>query len=125
MKQQNMPRKHEFEISFYENVLKRVPRDTEVIEILGDLYTRTGRIEEGLRMDRKLVRLLPDNPNAHYNLACSLALKKRKNEAISTLKKAISLGYQDFAWMAQDPDLENLKKYPDFQKLVSRVDTQN
>ena len=45
--------------------------------MLGGLYTKQGRIADGLKMDRKLVRLRPDNATAHYNLACSLALSRR------------------------------------------------
>ena len=60
------PHPHEFEIGFFESVLRRNPRDTGVIEILGGLYTKDGRIDDGLKMDRRLVRLLPDNATAHY-----------------------------------------------------------
>ena len=63
-----------FEIGFFESILKRDPNYTEVVEILGGLYTKMGRIADGLNMDRKLVRLLPSNATAHYKLACSLAL---------------------------------------------------
>ncbi len=120
-----MAKKHEFEIGFFESILKKNPRYTDVIELLGELYTRTGRIEDGLRMDRKLVRLLPENPNAHYNLACSLALKKRRSEAMSTLQKAISLGYSDYDWLMQDPDLESLKSHPAFLELLSEINPNN
>ena len=59
-----------------------------VIEILGGLYTRQGRIADGLKMDRKLVRLEPDNPTAHYNLACSLALTSDSDGALTALEEA-------------------------------------
>lgn len=120
-----MSKKHHFEIAFYESLLKRSPKYTEVIELLGELYTRTGRIADGLRMDRRLVRLLPENPNAHYNLACSLALKKRKTEAMDTLHKAISLGYSDFDWLMQDPDLDSLKNHPGFLRLLAELTPKN
>jgi tetratricopeptide (TPR) repeat protein len=110
-----------FEIGFFESILRRDPRYTEVIEILGGLYTKTGRIADGLRMDRKLVRLLPTNATAHYNLACSLALSKRTPEALSSLRSAVDLGYVDVDWMLQDPDLEGLKNHPEFKKLLLRV----
>src|SRR3954466_10094641 len=93
-----------FEIEFFESVLRRNPRYVSVIEILGGLYTRQGRIADGLRMDRKLVKLQPGNATAHYNLACSLALSKRKSAALDELRHAVELGYRDFAWMQQDPD---------------------
>jgi len=72
-------------------------------------------------MDRKLVRLLPKNATAHYNLACSLALLKRRADALRSLKHAVSLGYADFDWMTQDPDLEDLKDHPEFLKLLDQL----
>lgn len=110
-----------FEISFYESVHRRVPRYTDVIELLGGLYTKTGRVADGLRMDRKLVRLQPDNATAHYNLACSLALSRRRADALRTLRKAVALGYSDLNWLLRDPDLENLKDTPGFQQLLEKL----
>lgn len=113
------PHDHQFEIGFFESVLKRNPAYTEVVEILGGLYTKHGRIADGLRMDRKLVRLMPQNATAHYNLACSLALVKRKADALRALEQAVALGYRDYDWMQQDPDLDSLKTHPAFRTLLS------
>jgi tetratricopeptide (TPR) repeat protein len=112
---------HSFDISFYESILRRDPSYVEVVEILGGLYTKTGRIADGLKMDRKLVRLQPDNATAHYNLACSLALSKRPSEALTTLAQAIALGYDDAEWMANDPDLAPLQNRADFKTLIDLV----
>jgi tetratricopeptide (TPR) repeat protein len=110
-----------FEIGFYETVLRINPGYTDVIEMLGGLYTKTGRIADGLKMDRRLVRLQPDNSTAHYNLACSLALCRRKSAALASLQRAVELGYRDFKWMSQDPDLEVLKRHPQFTALLQTV----
>ncbi|MCC6414902.1 MAG: hypothetical protein IT582_03210 [Opitutaceae bacterium] len=112
---------HEFDMVFFESVLRRSPDYTEVIEILGGLYTKHGRVADGLRMDRKLVRFLPENPTAHYNLACSLALMRRPKDALRTLRHAIKLGYNDAKWMAQDSDLKSLRKLPDFRELLGAL----
>ena len=110
-----------FDINFYESILRRDPNYTDVVELLGGLYTKVGRVADGLKMDRKLVRLLPDNATAHYNLACSLALCKRRADALHALKRAVALGYADFDWLAQDPDLEGLKDHPEFMKLLEQL----
>ena len=115
----------EFEMRFFESVLRRDPGYTAVVEILGGLYTRHGRIADGLRMDRKLVRLLPHNATAHYNLACSLALSKRKRDALRSLHQAVKLGYTDLDWMQQDPDLDVLKEDPAFLALVAQLKPQS
>ena len=119
------PHDHEFEIRFFESVLNRDSSYTEVVEILGSLYTKHGRIADGLKMDRKLVKLQPSNATAHYNLACSLALSKRKSAALRSLRHAIYLGYRDFDWMQQDPDLEDLKAHPDFLALLEQLKPQS
>jgi len=115
------PPRHTFEIQFFESILRRTPRDPSIVEILGGLYTKDGRIDEGLRMDRKLVRLRPDDATAHYNLACSLALKKRRAQAMRALTTAVSLGYKDVDWMLQDPDLDSLKAHPAFRALAATL----
>ena len=115
----------EFEIRFFESVLRRDSAYTEVVEILGSLYTKHGRIADGLRMDRKLVKLLPGNATAHYNLACSLALLKRKAAALRSLRLAVQLGYTDFDWMQQDPDLDGLKEHPGFSALLTQLKPQS
>ncbi len=76
-------------------------------------------------MDRKLVKLQPANATARYNLACSLALSKRKTDALRQLRQAIKLGYRDFDWMQQDPDLEALKLHPEFQAMLQTLKPQS
>jgi tetratricopeptide (TPR) repeat protein len=115
----------QFEIEFYEAIHRRCPDYIEVISLLGGLYTKVGRIADGLKMDRKLVRLEPGNATAHYNLACSLALCKKRPDALKSLRKAISLGYNDGDWMEQDPDLEILKSDPEFRQILSQLKPQS
>jgi len=111
----------DFELGFFESLRKRMPSDVRVVSILAHLYTKCGRIDDGLKMDRRLVRLQPEDPTTHYNLACSLALKGRKADSIKTLRTAITLGYQDFHWMQHDPDLSSMQDYPPYQKLLKEV----
>jgi hypothetical protein len=110
-----------FDVGFFESVLRHDAQCIDAIEILGGLYTKLGRIADGLKMDRKLVRLQPSNPTAHYNLACSLALSKRNTDALRSLRRAIGLGYRDFEWMSHDPDLQGLKKIPAFGAIVDQL----
>jgi tetratricopeptide (TPR) repeat protein len=115
----------QFETRFLETVHQHDPHFADVIEILGGLYTKQGRIADGLKMDRKLVRLRPDNATAHYNLACSLALSRRRTDALRALERAVALGYDDYDWMQQDPDLEGLKNHPIFRQLLAKLQPQS
>jgi Flp pilus assembly protein TadD len=117
-----MKRAHfEFELSFFEDLHRRMPKDVRVVSMLAHLYTQTGQLDAGLRLDRKLARLTPEDPTVHYNLACSLALKHRKADALKALRAAITFGYDDYIWMCNDPDLAELHDYGAFLDLCDEL----
>jgi len=111
------------EISFIEGVIKRVPDYVEALQILGDDYTRRGRYRDGLRIDEALAHLRPDDSLVQYNLACSYSLTDRVDDALAALEKALSLGYRDFKWLSEDPDLKRLRQHPLYQKIRAKVRT--
>jgi tetratricopeptide (TPR) repeat protein len=108
----------DFEIQFHEAILRGSPNYVDVLRRLGHLLTGHGQYMRGLEMDQRLVALRPDDPVARYNLACSLALTARCAESIAELRKAIELGYDDFAHMEVDDDLDNLRGNAEFQAIL-------
>lgn len=106
----------EVELRFLEAVSSRSPDHVRVLQALGDLYTQTGRIREGLDVDLHLSRLVPLDGAVWYNLACSYALTGSIDEAFAALEKAVLTGYDDFEWMQEDGDLEPLHSDPRFRK---------
>ena len=88
---------------------------------LGAVLTRLGRYDEGLLVDQRLVRLEPEEPIVHYNLACSLALLGRADDAIDELTRAVDLGYEDVEHMLKDRDLRSLRTDPRFEGLARRL----
>jgi len=107
------------EIRFLEKLLLRLPEDLEVLGALAGLYTDIRWYEDGLRADRKLSQLLPNDSLVWYNLGCSYALTNRLDEAFEALTKSVDLGYEDYDWMKSDPDLVNLHDDPRFESLLS------
>lgn len=119
------PRKKDLEIRFYEDIVKQRPRFFEALSSLGDAYTRKGFYKQGLEVDKRLVTLKPQDPVVHYNLACSLSLVGDIDESLKALKKAVLLGYDDFSYMAKDPDLENVRAHRCFEKFLSKAKKHN
>jgi tetratricopeptide (TPR) repeat protein len=109
------------EILFLEGLIRRDETYVEALQILGDDYTRRGRYAEGLTIDERLCKLRPDDALVRYNLACSYSLTHQLDLALESVETAINLGYRDFKWMAQDPDLENLRKNAAYQKIKAIV----
>ncbi len=109
----------DFEIEFFEKVVRVYPDYFEALEILATDYTSRGDYEKGLATDLKLLSLAPHHPVVLYNLACSYSLTERIDEALETLSRAIQAGYKDFDYVAQDPDLENARRDPRFQQFLA------
>lgn len=110
-----------FEISFFEGVLKKRPDFTPALTALGDAYTKSGDFKKGLEIDLRLSELRQDDPVVQYNLACSYSLLGLIDDGFRVLKHAIALGYQDMNYLKSDPDLENLRKDTRFQKLFEEL----
>ena len=108
----------EFEITFFERLLKETPGFVDALGPLAELYTQKGLHKKALVLDRRLVRLKPEDPVVHYNLACSLALVGEKDGAFQALEQAVKLGYRDFRHMHKDSDLKSLHGDPRFQELI-------
>lgn len=108
----------EFEIRFYERLLDAHPDFSDALAALGNAYTRSGLPDKGLAVDLKLIDLRPHDPVAWYNLACSYALTKQPDKALTTLGRAVELGYDDFAYLMKDPHLASLRRLPALQQLL-------
>lgn len=130
MPKKNSPRKTltpreqkdlDIEIGFIEGLVQRDPRHVEALQILGDDYTRRGRLHDGLRVDESLAQLRPDDALVHYNLACSYSLTAQIEPGLNALERSLTLGYRDFKWLNQDPDLENLRHHPHYRQIRTKI----
>jgi tetratricopeptide (TPR) repeat protein len=115
----------DFELEFFSHILQRAPDYADVLRVMGNNLTAKGRIKEGLEVDRRLVRLKPRDPMAHYNLACSYAVLKRTDPALEALRRAFELGYDDFRYMRQDRDLDAIRDDPRYRALVREFESRS
>jgi len=108
----------DFELDFFGRILEQHPNFVDVLRVHGNNLSLKGRYADGLSVDKRLVHLRPDDPLAHYNLACSYALIKKAELALKTLRRAIELGYRDFRYMREDRDLDAIRHDPRFRQLL-------
>ncbi len=111
----------DFQLNFYEGIVRENPVFAEALIALGEIYTKKGLYDKGLAVDKKLVLLRPENPVIHYNLACSFSLLGDVKNSFKAIRRAISLGYNDFNFMYKDPDLSNLRSNERFQEFMKKT----
>ena len=112
----------DFELGFFEGILQEHGNYIDALRVMGSLLALKGRFAEGLKIDRRLVRLRPTDALARYNLACSYALLNRVEQSLRTLRQAVELGYRDFRYMREDNDLDAIRKDPRFRQLLHEYD---
>lgn len=115
----------DFEIQFYEGIIKKRGDFVEALMALGDLYTKQGCYKKGLDIDLRLSRLRSDDPHVFYNLACSYSLLDCIDDALSSIKQAIRIGYDDFDFLEKDDDLIKLRQDERFKKYYAKVKKKN
>jgi hypothetical protein len=112
----------DFELDFFGGILDRHPSYVDVLRVQANNLAQKRRYAEGLVIDKRLVTLRPNDPLAHYNLACAYALLAQPDLALSTLRRAVEVGYRDFRYMREDRDLDSIRKDPRFRKLLREYD---
>lgn len=109
---------------FYPRATGRVqpgdaPADRLLREFL-DLHTAM-KYEQGAKVAQQLVQLRPENPDAHYNLACALARLHQVGEALEALERAIEAGWRDMVHASIDPDLNSIRGHRGYTRLVRKI----
>jgi len=74
--------------------------------------------ENSLPLFTEASRLLPDNAEAYYHIACIHAGRGRIPESIQYLDQAIQKGFNRWDIIETDSDLENIRRYDGYQLLV-------
>ncbi len=112
----------DFEIDFLGRVLDRDPYFVDALRAQASNLAAKGQYARALQLDRRLVRLTPDQPIAWYNLACGYAILGMTEPAYASLQRSLELGYDFFRWIRRDPDLKAIRRDERFSRLLRRFD---
>jgi tetratricopeptide (TPR) repeat protein len=81
------------------------------------LQKKFNKAEEDLL---KAKQLNPDSPTIRYNLVCLYSLTGKLDLALDELDTALEKGFNDYEALRKDPDLNNLRKHPEFRKILEK-----
>src|SRR5579862_987306 len=78
----------DFELDFFGRILERHPAFLEALRCHASNLAAKKRFGDSLQIERRIIQLRPSDALAHYNLACSYALLRQPDLALTTLRKA-------------------------------------
>jgi tetratricopeptide (TPR) repeat protein len=99
------------------NYLLQNPDDARARIFYASSLAKVDRKDEAIREGAMAVELSPGDPMMLYNLACLYATLREIEQALAALERAVAGGYENFRWMAHDPDLDVLRSEPRFMAL--------
>ena len=79
---------------------------------------RLRRIDESVEAFQRAIELGSKSSTAMYNIACAYSLKGDVNTSLEWLQKAIEEGFDSNEKLANDPDLNNVRKHPQFATIA-------
>lgn len=109
---------HQKAVESYADAILLDPRRSEFYNGMGLAYYRMQKHEIALNVFHKALSIDPKDATARYNQACVLSLMGRSNEALDSLKAAISLDSRLQEIASHDKDFENIRRNAQFQSLV-------
>ena len=110
----------DFEIDFFGRLLDRDPYFVDALRAQANNLAAKGQHARALQLDRRLVRLTPEDAIAWYNLACSYTVLGMINPGFFALQRALEMGYAYAGRLFRDPDLKALRRDPRFDRLLRR-----
>jgi serine/threonine protein kinase/Flp pilus assembly protein TadD len=108
-------------IKLIEQRLNLNPDDARAYNLGATTLAKLGNIPRALEFAAKSLSIEPDDPLMLYNVACLYALIDKREEALGYLERAVTNGFGHRESMANDPDLDSIRKTPWFQAIAQAM----
>ena len=108
-------------VKLIEQRLNLNPDDARAYNLGATTLAKLGNIPRALEFAAKSLSIEPDDPLILYNVACLYALIDKREEALGYLERAVTNGFGHRESMANDPDLDSIRKTPWFQAIAQAM----
>ncbi len=82
-------------------------------------YLALGERAKAVEYNQRIIDSFPDNNGVYYNAACLYSLMGETDKALGYLKTAFEKGYNSFAHIGLDDDLDNIRDTQAFKDMVA------
>lgn len=83
-------------------------------------YMQQKKFNKALDDLKKAEEINPKNATVYYNLVSLYSLQNQLDRALDSLDKSLELGFNNYDALRKDPDLNNVRKHPEFKKICEK-----
>jgi DNA-binding winged helix-turn-helix (wHTH) protein/Tfp pilus assembly protein PilF len=107
-----------------EEAIRLAPNEPLFLSLQGVHHAMTGSAKDALASMTVACSTAKSFGHAHhsyYQIACTLALLNNRAAAFEWLERSVSTGFACWPFFLNDPNLSNLRDLPEFESLVSSL----
>lgn len=83
-------------------------------------YMQQGKYNKAMDDLKKADELSPRDKMVHYNYVALYSQQNQLDRALDSLDRALDLGFTNYDALRSDPDLNNLRRHPEFTKVLEK-----
>jgi len=88
-------------------------------------HASVGEYETARLYFEKVIHLKPDTRETYYYMAVTYARQNRSVESVEWLRRAIQKGFNNWEFLKNDRQLDNIRKSSDYRKLIKNHASRN
>ncbi|MFH1230142.1 MAG: heavy metal-binding domain-containing protein [Planctomycetota bacterium] len=96
-------------------------QEIEKLNTEGMECVQKSEYDKAMKCFNAVLAKYPTNPGTLYNIACTCSLIGDKEKSVTYLTKAVNNGYNNWEWMEQDKDLDNIRNEKAYQKIIGEL----
>ncbi len=105
-------------IGYFQHYIEQYPDDGRARILYASMLMFDNKTDEAKKETSMALELSPNDNVMLYNAVCLYSRIDDKKLAIDTLRNIISSGFEHYDWIKRDPDLENIRKEPEYLELM-------
>ncbi|MEM2956663.1 MAG: tetratricopeptide repeat protein [Candidatus Pacearchaeota archaeon] len=83
-------------------------------------YMHQRKFNKALDDLKKAEEINPNNPTVHYNFVALYSIQNQLDRSLDSLDRALELGFNNYDALRNDPDLNNVRRHPEFRKICEK-----
>ncbi len=83
-------------------------------------YMQQKKFNKAMDDLKEAEKINPKNATVHYNFVSLYSLQNQLDRALDSLDRCLELGFNNYDALRIDPDLNNVRKHPEFRKILEK-----